>query len=118
MFKRQCSTQSAHYRAKLPTRENIFFMGDLVPCPWESEFSPKEELTDFWLTETKFIKSEPTMDDPFADFQQQEPKKSNRKNRPSPLKLDSSLGSSFESFSSNETSPNFSDQEVPESSFK
>ena len=116
MFKRQCSTQSAHYRAKLPTRE--ISMGDLVPCPWESEFSPKEELTDFWLTETKFIKSEPTMDDPFADFQQQEPKKSNRKNRPSPLKLDSSIGSSFESFSSNETSPNFSDQEVPESSFK
>ena len=39
-------------------------MGDLVPCPWESEFSLKEELSDFWLTETKFIKSEPTMDDP------------------------------------------------------
>mgnify|MGYP003330190947 CR=1 FL=1 len=93
-------------------------MGDLVPCPWESEFAQKEELSDFWLTETKFIKSEPTMDDPFADCQTQEFKKSERKMRPSPLKLDSSLCSSFETFSSNEMSPNFSDQEVPDSSFK
>ncbi|CBY35117.1 unnamed protein product [Oikopleura dioica] len=94
-------------------------MGDLVPCPWESEFVQKEEpALDFWLTETKFIKNEATMDDPFADCQQEpQTKRSERKMRPSPLKLDSSLCSSFETFSSNETSPNFSDQEVPESSF-
>ena len=94
-------------------------MGDLVPCPWDSEFSPKEEPeSNFWMMDAGFIKKE-RMDDPFPD-QPVSKSSARRVKRPSPLKLENSmLGNSFETFSSsNETSPDFSDHEVPNCSFK